>query len=77
MFLNEATLLDNLKARYFKDKIYVSPSIDNCTLVSNVVFNAYVVIVLHSSLCLDLCGQHSDSSESVQGDSNAVRWEYY
>lgn len=24
MFLNEATLLDNLKTRYFKDKIYVS-----------------------------------------------------
>lgn len=28
MFLNEATLLDNLKTRYFKDKIYVSQSID-------------------------------------------------
>lgn len=26
MFLNEATLLDNLKTRYFKDKIYVSHS---------------------------------------------------
>lgn len=28
MFLNEATLLDNLKTRYFKDKIYVSQPID-------------------------------------------------
>lgn len=24
MFLNEATLLDNLRTRYYKDKIYVS-----------------------------------------------------
>lgn len=24
MFLNEATLLDNIKNRYYKDKIYVS-----------------------------------------------------
>lgn len=26
MFLNEATLLDNIKNRYYKDKIYVSDS---------------------------------------------------
>lgn len=27
MFLNEATFLDNLRTRYFKDKIYVSMKI--------------------------------------------------
>lgn len=30
IFLNEATFLDNLKTRYYKDKIYVRFSIFGC-----------------------------------------------
>lgn len=37
MFLNEATLLDNIKNRYYKDKIYVSrPDTD-----SNIEFQRF------------------------------------
>lgn len=54
MFLNEGTLLENIRKRYYKNKIYVSNAIlmwrNCCKAVS----------------FLDLRSKHSDSSESLQ-----------
>lgn len=71
MFLNEATLLDNLKTRYFKDKIYVSETIDK-----TVAFVFIAPFVHFPFVCIDLRGQHSDCGESVQGDPHPLRCQH-
>lgn len=43
MFLNEATLLDNIKNRYYKDKIYVSWTMNNK--------NEALIIIKLTDLC--------------------------
>lgn len=51
MFLNEATFLDNLRTRYFKDKIYVRNLWDlyaaqSVVLIGNISFQTYVANIL-------------------------------
>jgi len=55
MLLNEATFLDNLKTRYYKDKIYVS------TLKTRTNRNGIKL----STHFADICGQHINRRESV------------
>lgn len=48
LYLNEATFLDNLKTRYFKDKIYVSTRIRLRARLHLRVSSTYVRTVTHS-----------------------------
>lgn len=67
MFLNEATLLDNIKNRYYKDKIYVSQAnlfeeISNIQLI-------FVLFIIFT----DIRREHSHRCESLQRNQRALR----
>lgn len=63
MYLNEATLLNNIRARYFKDRIYVSSQ----QLVPSAGAHAGTRSFsrFQSLLIADLRRQHPDSRESL------------
>lgn len=61
MYLNEATLLNNIRTRYFKDRIYVS-----------VIIIIIIIGSIHEkhdndmlTFVLELRSQYSDSCESI------------
>jgi len=67
MYLNEATLLNNVRVRYSKDKIYVSIFfVANAYFSSDWFLFSLVPVLLFMLFCvLDICCQHPDCCESI------------
>ena len=59
MYLNEGTLLNNLRRRYKKDRIYVS--------------NPSMTIRVFRVFFLDVCGEHLTGDQPLQGTGGSVR----